>query len=148
MKKMMGIVALSMMLFACGGNKNEEATDTTAAVVEEVVAPELQMGEYKATFPMADKGAAEEATLVIKEGNLCDYKTSTEDLKDVPYTFAEGKLTFADKAFEVENGMIYILDQEGKRATSSCSFLLKLPLKHPQKLLLQSKKPNKYPLVI
>ena len=113
MKKMMGIVALSMMLFACGGNKNEETADTTATVVEEVVAPELQMGEYKATFPM---GTAEEATLVIKEGNLCDYKTSTEDLKDVPYTFAEGKLTFADKAFEVENGMIYILDQEGKRA--------------------------------
>ena len=116
MKKMMGIVALSMMLFACGGNKNEEATDTTATVVEEVVAPELQMGEYKATFPMADKGTAEEATLVIKEGNLCDYKTSTEDLKDVPYTFAEGKLAFADKAFEVENGMIYMLDQDGKRA--------------------------------
>lgn len=117
MKKMTGIVALSMMLFACGGNKNEEQKDTVAAPQEEVVvAPELQMGEYKATFPMADKGTAEEATLVIKEGNLCDYKTSTEDLKDVPYTFAEGKLTFADKAFEVENGMIYILDQEGKRA--------------------------------
>ena len=66
MKKMMGIVALSMMLFACGGNKNEETTDTTATVVEEVVTPELQMGEYKATFPIADKGTAEEATLRIK----------------------------------------------------------------------------------
>ena len=48
MKKVFGIIALSMALFACGGNKNEETTDTTATVVEEVVTPTLQMGEWKA----------------------------------------------------------------------------------------------------
>lgn len=48
MKKVFGIIALSMALFACGGNKNEETTDTTATVVEEVVTPTLQTGEWKA----------------------------------------------------------------------------------------------------
>ena len=48
MKKVFGIIALSMALFACGGNKNAETTDTTATVVEEVVTPTLQMGEWKA----------------------------------------------------------------------------------------------------
>lgn len=112
----MGLIALSMALFACGGNKNEEKTDSVAAPVEEVVAPELQMGEYQGLLPLADAGTPEMAVLIIKEGNLCDYKGLGEELKDVPYTFAEGKLTFADKAFELADGKLYMLNSEGKRA--------------------------------
>lgn len=112
----MGLIALSMALFACGDNKNEEKTDSVATPVEEVAAPELQMGEYQGILPLADSGTPEMAVLVIKEGNLCDYKRPGEELKDVPYTFAEGKLTFADKAFELADGKLYMLDTEGKRA--------------------------------
>ena len=83
MKKMMGIVALSMMLFACGGNKNEETTDTTATVVEEVVTPTLQMGEWKAG----------EAVLTLNEDMT--YTSVNGDVK------AEGTYAFNAETMEL-----------------------------------------------
>lgn len=83
MKKVFGIIALSMALFACGGNKNEETTDTTATVVEEVVAPTLQMGEWKAG----------EAVLTLNEDMT--YTSVNGDVK------AEGTYAFNPETMEL-----------------------------------------------
>jgi len=83
MKKVFGIIALSMALFACGGNKNEETTDTTATVVEEVVTPTLQMGEWKAG----------EAVLTLNEDMT--YTSVNGDVK------AEGTYAFNAETMEL-----------------------------------------------
>ncbi|WP_311552588.1 lipocalin-like domain-containing protein [Porphyromonas endodontalis] len=83
MKKVFGIIALSMALFACGGNKNEETTDTTATVVEEVVTPTLQMGEWKAG----------EAVLTLNEDMT--YTSVNGDVK------AEGTYAFNPETMEL-----------------------------------------------
>ncbi|MFC2269601.1 MAG: lipocalin-like domain-containing protein [Porphyromonas endodontalis] len=91
MKKVFGIIALSMALFACGGNKNEETTDTTATVVEEVVTPTLQMGEWKAG----------EVSLTLNE--------------DASFIFVEGeKKTEGTYAFNAETKELTLTPTEGE----------------------------------
>lgn len=91
MKKVFGIIALSMALFACGGNKNEETTDTTATVVEEVVTPTLQMGEWKAG----------EVSLTLNE--------------DASFIFVEGeKKTEGTYAFNAETKELTLTPKEGE----------------------------------
>ena len=93
MKKIMGLIALSMALFACGGNKNEEKTDSVAAPVEEVVAPELQMGEWKAG----------EAVLTLNE--------------DMTYTYVNGDVKKEGTyAFNAETMELTTTPKEGEAA--------------------------------
>lgn len=94
MKKVFGIIALSMALFACGGNKNEQTVDSVEAPVEEVaVAPTLQMGEWKAG----------EAVLTLNE--------------DMTYTYVNGDVKKEGTyAFNAETMELTTTPKEGEAA--------------------------------
>lgn len=135
MKKLFAVAVIALACVACNGNKKSDTCTCDGTQCEEMGCKEgctcqscqdktpattcaqLPMGVWKGTLPQADAAAVIEATLTIKEGNKVDYTTTAgENILDADYTFADGKLSFADKSFELEENKLYMLDSEGKRA--------------------------------
>lgn len=132
MKKIFGYAAIVMALVAC--NSSSETTETIDTVATETVEIALEQtistGVWKGLAPYADsdeKGNTDhEIILTIKEGNVCDLIGIKEDLKDSPYTFADNKLMVGEFQFELADGKLYLLDEEGKRLEMDDCYILEL----------------------
>lgn len=126
MKKVFALMAMSLALVACNNKANneqaqEEATPAqeqlTEATPMEAVSAEAIMGNWEATFPLADAAEAVKVTLTFKADYKVDLKEETtvdpamnKDEKDLTFEIKEGNI------IEISNG--YKLQYEGDKLFS------------------------------
>lgn len=133
----MALVVATLLMAGCDGNKeknneteNVEVTENQEVASEVVEAPvltaETLIGTWVAVVPTADSEAAT-YTLTIKEGNKYDLveaqaETAADKLindLDKDFTIEGNFVTLSASSHKLEyaDDMLYILNQDGARAT-------------------------------
>lgn len=141
MKKIVSIVACTLLLFSCGGNKKENKTEEAATTQPTTEAAQFEdehsarnslsyYGVYEGTLPCADCEGIK-TKLTLNKDNTYNYEQEylTTKTKDTKSSFT-GKFVWDEKGeqiklegmegngssnFFVAESKLLILDQEGNR---------------------------------